>query len=345
MFEPNFKYTEKIVRNLTQIAESKAIILSSPLMPKWEVMLRREALLQSAHSSTSIEGNALSLEEVSLLAQGREIMATRKDRQEVLNYLEALEKIPLFAKRDFFSIPDLLELHKIITKDTLQNPSDEGAIRNRRVYVGNSITGEIIFEPPPVNQVSGLLQGFFEWMNSSQTEPLDAVIEAGIIHYEIVRIHPFIDGNGRTARVMATLILYKRGLDTKRFFSLDDYYDSDRRRYYDVLKSIDQDSIDITGWLEYFTEGVAISIKTVRDKVLGLSRGIKVLKDRGQIALTERQMKIVELILKEDRISISRIVKEFNISRQASLKEMYKLMDLGVIKLYGKGRGAYYRLA
>ena len=344
MFEPNFKYTEKIVRNLTQIAESKAIILSSHLVPKWEVMLRREALIRSAHSSTSIEGNALSLEEVRLLAQGREIMATRKDRQEVLNYLEALEKIPLFAKRDFFSIPDLLELHKIVTKDTLQNPLDEGVIRNRRVYVGNSITGEVIFEPPPVNQVTGLLQGFFEWMNSSQTEPLDTVIEAGITHYEIVRIHPFIDGNGRTARVMATLVLYKRGLDTKRFFSLDDYYDSDRRRYYDVLRSIDQNSIDITGWLEYFTEGVAISIKTVRDKVLGLSRGIKVLKDRGQVALTERQMKIVEWVIDKGRITNSNLRQLFKIGDRAALKEINKLVELKVVKRSGNGRSIYYEL-
>jgi len=344
VFEPNFKYTEKIVRNLTQIAESKAIILSSPLVPKWEVMLRREALIRSAHSSTSIEGNALSLEEVSLLAQGREIMATRKDRQEVLNYLEALEKIPLFAKRDFFSIPDLLELHKIVTKDTLQNPLDEGVIRNRRVYVGNSITGEVIFEPPSVNQVTGLLQGFFEWMNSSQTEHLDAVIEAGITHYEIVRIHPFIDGNGRTARVIATLILFKKGLDTKRFFSLDDYYDSDRRRYYDVLRSIDQDSIDITGWLEYFTEGVAISIKTVRDKVLGLSRGIKVLKDRGQVALTERQMKIVEWVIDKGVISNRDVRDLFKISNRTALDEINDLIKLNVIRKEGKGRSISYKL-
>jgi len=344
VFEPNFKYTEKIVRNLTQIAESKAIILSSPLVPKWEVMLRREALIRSAHSSTSIEGNALSLEEVRLLAQGREIMATRKDRQEVLNYLEALEKIPLFAKRDFFSIPDLLELHKIVTKDTLQNPLDEGVIRNRRVYVGNSITGEVIFEPPSVNQVTGLLQGFFEWMNSSQTEHLDAVIEAGITHYEIVRIHPFIDGNGRTARVIATLILFKKGLDTKRFFSLDDYYDSDRRRYYDVLRSIDQDSIDITGWLEYFTEGVAISIKTVRDKVLGLSRGIKVLKDRGQVALTERQMKIVEWVIDKGVISNRDVRDLFKISNRTALDEINDLIKLNVIRKEGKGRSISYKL-
>ena len=93
MFKPNFHYTHKIVRNLTLIVESRAIILNAPLIPKWEVSLRREALIRSAHSSTAIEGNPLSFEEVSALAAGRDIMVRRKDKQEVLNYLEALEKI------------------------------------------------------------------------------------------------------------------------------------------------------------------------------------------------------------------------------------------------------------
>ena len=98
MFMPNFRYTHRIVNNLTKIGVAREVILNSPLVPKWEVSLRREAIIRSAHSSTAIEGNPLSLEQVSDLAEGREIMVRRKDRQEVLNYLEALEKIPEFAK-------------------------------------------------------------------------------------------------------------------------------------------------------------------------------------------------------------------------------------------------------
>ncbi|NQE05420.1 hypothetical protein C5S32_06080 [ANME-1 cluster archaeon GoMg1] len=84
MFNPNFRYTNKIVRQLTKISASREIILNSPLIPKWELTLRREAIIRSAHSSTRIEGNRLSLDQVSDLAVGREVMATRKDKQEVL---------------------------------------------------------------------------------------------------------------------------------------------------------------------------------------------------------------------------------------------------------------------
>ena len=164
------------------------------------------------------------------------------------------------------------------------------------------------------------------------------------MHYEIARIHPFIDGNGRTARVMASLTLYERGFDVKRFFTLDDYYDQDRRGYYEALDRVDQSSLDLTDWLEYFSDGVATSVKAVREKVIGLSKDIKFLKDRGQIALTERQMKIVERMVEKGKISNREIREMFDISSQASHKEINKLVKLRVVKRKGKGRGIYYEL-
>lgn len=344
MFKPNFHYTHKIVNNLTSIAKARAVILNAPLIPKWEVSLRREALLRSAHSSTAIEGNPLTLEQVSELAAGRDIMVRRKDKKEVLNYLEALEKIPEFAERKPFKLSDLLELHKLITRDTLENPADEGSLRNQQVAVVNRATGQIIFMPPPTDRVANLVEEFLEWFNSEEANEIDPVIEAGLAHYELVRIHPFVDGNGRTARVMASIVLFKRAFDIKRFFALDDYYDKDRRAYYAALKTVDQDKLDLTGWLEYFTEGVAVSLKAVEDKVIGLSQDIKFLKERGQIALTDRQVKIVEMLLQNEKLTIGQIKDLFGFSRQMALKEMTKLVDLGVVRPKGRGRGAYYEL-
>lgn len=344
MFKPNFRYTNKIVTNLTFIAESRAIILNSPLIPKWEVSLRRDALLRSAHSSTAIEGNPLSLEEVSALAAGRDIMVRRKDKQEVLNYLEALERIPEFANRIPLTSEDFLEIHNVVTKDTLENPGDEGVFRNRQVFVGNRITGEIIFMPPPTEQVPQLVSNFFEWFNSAEANEIEPVVEAGITHYEIAWIHPFIDGNGRTARIMATLVLYKRGFDVKRFFALDDYYDHDRRSYYAALKSVDQNTLDLTGWLEYFTDGVSVSIKAVKEKVIGLSKDIKLLKEKGQVALTERQMKIVERLIEKGEITNRDVRNMFNLSNRAALDEISKLIKMKVVKEVGKGRSIRYVL-
>ena len=287
MFKPVFSYTDRIVRSLTFIAESKAIIKSSPLIPEWEVSLRKDAIIRSAHSSTAIEGNPLTLEEVSALAQGREVMARRKDRAEVLNYLEALEKVPDFASRNPFTLKDLLEIHKTVTKNTLKKSDFEGVLRPLPVIVGNPATGEVTFRPPQTEEVPGLIENFLEWFNSSKINGIDPVIAAGLTHYELVRIHPFIDGNGRTARIMATTLLYKQGFDLKRFFALDDYYDHDRNSYYAALQTVDPETLDVTRWLEYFTEGVAVNIKTVKEKVISLR------KDTGQLALNDRQMQII----------------------------------------------------
>ncbi len=250
-----------------------------------------------------------------------------------------------FANRTPLKSQDLLEIHKKVTSKTLEKPAYEGAFRKIHVYVGNAVTGRVVFMPPKAGEVPVLVEDFLAWLNSPEANKIDPVLEAGISHYELVRIHPFVDGNGRTARVVATIILYKRGFDVKRFFALDDYYDDDRPSYYAVLKAIDQKSLDLTGWLEYFTDGVAVSLKAVKEKVIGLSRDIKFLKERGQVALTERQVKIVERVIDKGSISNREIRDIFNLSNRAALDEIIKLVELGVIKQKGSGRSTRYELA
>jgi Fic family protein len=344
MFNPNFDYTDDMVNNLTFIAESTTIILNAPLIPNWEVSLRKSAILRSTHSSTAIEGNPLTLDEVTALANGREVMARRKDRQEVLNYLEALDNISKYSSTTPFSVENLLEIHKIVTQNTLDDTDDEGVFRNRQVFVGNPITREVVFRPPKTAEVPKLIDDFITWLNFPKTRKLNPVIVAGLTHYELVRIHPFIDGNGRTARIMATLVLYKRGFDVKRFFALDDYYDHDRNSYYEALKTVNPDILDLTQWLEYFTEGVAVSIKSVREKVIGLSKDVKILKEKGQIPLNDRQMKIVEKIIEEGKIANKDIQEMFNLSHSSAFDEIKKLLDREVIKSEGKGRSTHYVL-
>lgn len=345
MFKPNFQYTHKIVQYLTQISAARELILNSPLVPKWEVSLRREAIIRSAHSSTSIEGNRLSLEQVSDLAHGREIMATRKDKEEVLNYLRALEDIDKLTNGKKINEKCILNVHKTLTQGTLENPSDCGVYRSRYVIVANGLTGKVIFRPPSNKEVPTLVRDMLEWLNSPDAEVLDPIIEAGIAHYEFVRIHPFVDGNGRTGRVLAALILYLRGFDTKQFFCLDDYYDSGRQAYYKALQGVDQKTLNLTNWLEYFVEGVNVSIAVVKERVIRLSSERLRRTKKGQIALTERQMKIVEFINLNEKMTISDISKMFKITRQAALKEISKLVNIGVVQLSGKGRGAHYVLA
>lgn len=342
MFNPNFKYNHKIVNNLVEIASAREAVLNSYLVPKWEISLRRDALIRAAHASTAIEGNPLTLEEVSQLAQGRKVMATRKAELEVLNYLKVLENIEKYQEQGKITENIILTLHNDVTKETLENPEHEGRYRELQVYVGNRITGKVVFMPPPPDEVPELMGEFIEWINSNDSYNLDPVVVAGLSHYEFVRIHPFVDGNGRTARALATLILNQRDFDIKKFFALDDYYDSDRNAYYSALKSVDQKTLDLTQWLEYFTDGVLLSISKVKEKVLQLSLEGHKKAARGQVALTEKQTKIIEQIISNGRITSGEIQKMLKISRQAAHKELIKLIELELIEQKGTGKAIYY---
>jgi len=126
--------------------------------------------------------------------------------------------------------------------------------------------------------------------------------------------------------------------------SLDDYYDNDRKAYYDALKTVNPKTCDTTAWLEYFSEGVAISVEAIRKRVIGLSKDIKILRQKGQIALTERQMKIVERIVSNGSISNREIREMFNLSNRGALDEIEKLIHLEVIRKKGEGRSIIYVL-
>ena len=342
MFKPNFKYTNKTVKLLTRISTARETILNSPLIPKWNVTLRQEAIIHSAHSSTSIEGNRLSLEQVSELARGREITATRRDKQEVLNYLNVLTNIKNLIKNNSITEKDILNIHRMVTKNTLDNLEDCGVYRNRYVVVANRFTGEVFFRPPQNLEVLGLVKNLLEWINSEESKELDPIIEVGIDHYELVRIHPFVDGNGRTARVLAVLILYLRGFDTNQFFCFDEYYNSDRPAYYKALQSVKQDTLDLTDWLEYFVEGVNVSTEAVKERIIRLSsKRLRKVKGK-QIALTERQMRIIEFINQNGKITNRDVREMFKLSNRAALDEINKLFEFQVLKSQGKGRALHY---
>lgn len=330
------------------------IIENAPLIPKWEVDLRRQALINSTHASTSIEGNQLTAEEVSDLLIGRKITASARDKKEVLNYFEALRELDDLKDNKEIREKDILKLHKIITKDVLDDPKNSGAYRTpedekkrgRVVVVERIGFGQrrITFLPPKAKAVLEEMKKFVDWINCKETEEIDPVLEAGIAHYEFVRIHPFVDGNGRTSRTLASLILLRRGFDTKRFFALDDYYNADRRSYYQALKSVDPDKQDLTGWLEYFSKGVAISLNAVKNKVLVLTGGKAVKQEGKQIAVDDQQIKIIEYLQKERQITNKDLRKLFKISHQRSYEILNQLLENKIIKRKGKGRSVYYIL-
>ncbi|MBU0477959.1 MAG: Fic family protein [Candidatus Omnitrophica bacterium] len=348
-FNPRYTITEKILNNLTTIATAREVIEQAHLIPKWEASLRRQAKLRNTHSSTAIEGNKLTLEQVEALADGKNVIATDKDKKEVLNYLEALDTLHSITEKGKIKVADLLNVHRMVSKDVLRDNKHSGAFRDRQVFVGKRVfdgTGfkeEVEYMPPNTEDVPALVKEFITWLNAQKTWKTNPVLLAGITHYEIARIHPFIDGNGRTARLFAALILYLSGFDHRRLFALDDFYDRDRPAYYAALKTAQENNNDITLWLEYFTTGMAYSVNEVKETVLKLGAKKKRVS-KEQISLSEKQMKIVEFINTNGRVTNKDLQLLFDISAQAVHKELSKLLELKVIKSVGAGRSLHYIL-
>jgi len=347
MFSPDFQRTDLLIEMIGRIEAARAIVLRAPIAAHWQSQLSHEALIRSAHHSTSIEGNPLSLEEVTDLLEGREVTAHPREKREVLNYVEVLD----YIEREYQSHPDkpvtvdsICQLHSLVAGGILPE-HEAGHFRQVPVVVGIPATGEIRFRPPDWDDVPRLMADLAGWLNSPAASALMPVLQAGIAHYECVRIHPFVDGNGRTARALATLILYKRGFDTKRFFALEEYYNLDRQSYYSALATADRRG-DLTEWLEYFVQGIAVEMVRMEQHLTALEQIVQQAAgtEVAALGLNTRQIRALELLLREPRLTTA-LYRQWNrVSRATAQRDLADLAARGLLQQHGVGRGVYYIL-
>jgi len=364
MFKPNFTITNNLLTYVSRIEAAKALIDNAALIPSWEAKFRDEAFNRTVHYGTKIEGNDLTAEQAAQLtqlenfheiqdtqqaAQQAGIVARERDIQEVINYRQVLEWINNW--QDYISDPKALndgilkQLHKL-TMQRLIDPQYIGEYRDKQVVVRSALDSSIVFRPPVFVEIPYLMDEFFTWLNSPQTQLLHSVFRAAITHYQIVYVHPFIEGNGRSARAMATLVLYSSGYDFKRFFSLEKYFDDDVTQYYQALQSVQQQN-DLTYWIEYFCYGLAIEIDKVKQQVLKLSKDTKLKQDLGgqQVALSERQIVLLELFQRQDEVTSADAQDVLpNISVDTILRDIKDLVSKNVIEKRGVTKGVTYRL-
>ncbi|MBI2029919.1 Fic family protein [Candidatus Gottesmanbacteria bacterium] len=353
MYEPSFTLNNKILKSIGVIEAARAVILNSPLVPSWEAKFREDALVRSTHHGTHIEGNALNLEQADAVLKGKQVIARDRDIQEVINFRNVLGYLDQLAEAtgDLCYCENVLkEIHRLTT-DKIMPIEKSGSYRKAQVVIRNSLTGEISFRPPPAVEVPYLMGGFFEWLKKTTADDLHPVLKAGITQYEIVRVHPFIDGNGRVARAFATLVLFKDQYDIKRFFSLEEYYDYNASDYYRALQAVSggrmSGKYDLTPWLEYFSLGLASEFEKVKKKVQRLSTDVHIKEQMGgkQIYLSERQITIVEYIQKTGFLQNKTFIELFpKVSEDTILRDLKDLMNKGIIKKTGKTKAAQYVL-
>jgi Fic family protein len=265
-FRPSFRITNRMTAGLTRIERARGFLEAARLSEDWLATMRSRALLLEAHHTTHIEGTRLTLEQAERLLAGETVAGTDPDdARELLNYRDAFEFVSGYLNDGGPITEGLIrEIHRRLVAGVRGGSAAPGEYRRVQNYVVNSTTRQVIYTPPPPGEVAPLMLDLITWLNTpSDTHP---VLTSGIAQFQLVHIHPFVDGNGRTSRLLSTLCLYRAGYDFKRLFSISEYYDRDRAGFYAALQSVRDSGMDLTLWLDYFVEGLATQMDEVTER-------------------------------------------------------------------------------
>lgn len=337
----NFQVSQLLLENLKKITRQITELNNQTFSKVVLFDLEKEANAQSAYSSTSIEGNPLPLTEVKKILMTRPTKI-RDTEREVVNYNDSLIWLKeQLSKRKFdFDLQLILKIHRQVTYGLLPK-FQSGKIRSEPVFVNDPKQRKTVYWPPDHQDVPQLLNNLIHFVATNRNN-LDPIILAGIFHKQFVIIHPFIDGNGRTVRLLTKAILAELGVDTFYLFSFENYYNRNvsayfqnvgvRGNYYDIIKGV-----EYTSWLEYFSGGILDELMRVR-KILEASKK----KSNPAEILSEEQKKIINFIENQGHIRDKDYAKLTTRAKATRAIDFKKLVDLGLIERLGRGPATYY---
>jgi len=352
MYTPKYSISNTILKHIGQVEAAKEVIENSPLVPSFEKKFQSDAVVRIVYHGTHIEGNDLSLLQTKKVLEGKHVVARARDIQEVINYRNVVDLLEELAhRRGKYDKETLLDIHRVTVLKVIPEEK-RGVLRKSQVVIKEGGTGKIIFQPPPFVEVPYLLEDFFKWLNSKDAKELHPILRAGITHYVLVTIHPFVEGNGRTTRAFVSLLMIKENYDIKRFFALEEHFDQDPAAYYHAFAEVDKQSKDIgardlTPWLEYFTETVAVELAKIKLQVRKLSMDTRLKVKYGkQIALSERQMRLVEYVSDQGAAPMKDLKHVLPmVSDDTILRDLRGLMEDGIIKKQGSTKASVYTMA
>ena len=292
VFQPVYSITPLMLRQLKAIESTCGFLAAVREREDWANRLRNEARIQDAVSSVSLETREqITYTEAFALLDALPDRQLSDVEQEFLNYIRAFDAIDdLRGQRDVrLGRGDLCNIHRLLVDGVRGGSRFAGRLRQEEVQVvDRDVDGEVTVQhqPPPHWEVEARIDELFDWIAGAKKKTTKkAVLQgkpdlwehpvfvAGIAQHRLAWIHPFVDGNGRTARMLTTLLLHQRGYDFKLLFDLSSYYNHNRDAYYEALRTTDATG-DYTHWLMYFTGGLARQMVGVRQKALKCAQSL-----------------------------------------------------------------------
>ncbi len=341
MFEPKYTITNNLLENIKRV-NSLVNELNNNRFPNVVLLeFERVAREVSTYASTSIEGNPLPLTEVKKVLKSRP-QHVRDSEKEVLNYNQALQDLneQLEKGRVRISLELILKIQKQVTEGLLP-PSESGTLRQQPVWVNEPRSGQPVFLPPDIHDVKSMMEDLIAFVNESR-DKIDPLILAGVFHKQMVLIHPFMDGNGRTTRLATKALLAQMNLNTFNLFSFENYYNKNVTKYFQSVGEFGnyyelKDTIDFSLWLEYFTEGII-------DELLRVQKLLPQMGISPDTQLQEYHLKILEFIKENGFITDRDYAKLSDRAKATRALDFQKLTDMKLIERKGKGRATYYVL-
>jgi Fic family protein len=337
-WQPEYTLTNKLIFTMRRIGEALGEIKTMALTPATLARLELESRALSTHASTSIEGNPLPLTDVKRLLKA-EPAHLRDTQREILNYNAALRRIHEDVKSGAFrlNVDALTAIQAIVVDGLMNNLQHVGRLRREGVLIRDPRQpGVVIYIPPDHKDVPGLVEDTFDFVTVRAGE-IDPIILAGLFHRQCVIIHPFMDGNGRTTRLLTTATLGQGGLEIFEIFAFENYYNRDVTRYFQAV-GLQGDyyelapSIDFTAWLEYFADGILDELRRVQGTIPSV----------GPARLEEHHRRLLTYISENGSINQREYGQISNRSLPARKQDFQRLLQQGLIERRGAGRSTYY---
>lgn len=313
-YEPPFKITSQIIDLISQISEAVGEINSLENSPR-HLELRKENRIKTIHSSLAIENNSLTLEQITAIIEGKRVLGSPNEIQEVKNALQAYE---LLLTLNPYEEKDLLKAHKLMMADLVERNG-----KYRKDGVGIFDGNQVVHLAPPADRVPFLMSDLFEWLKNSDVHPL---IKSCVFHYEFEFIHPFQDGNGRMGRLWQTVIL-KEWKSVFAWLPIETLIKENQVEYYNALNSSDSDA-NSTNFTVFMLQTILRTIKEIieTEKKITLKITVKI---------TANQKKILEAIKQNPFVTQEELSSIVGIAKLNINKNMKKLQEQGIIERVG----------
>lgn len=343
-FNPNYKITQSILNHLAKIESIKESFKNSNISPIFMASLKSSAKIASIHYSTKIEGNRLTQKEVEEAIFKRKIIKNRqRDSSEVNAYYKAMNYIEkCLDENASFSEKLIWQTHNLVEGAKTSYRDDQNAIYD-------NVSGNIVYMPPEATEVPILMKELVEWVNTDLQTP--RIIVAGLVHYQFVTIHPYYDGNGRTARLLTSFLMRNFGYGLKEIYSLEEYYANDLGGYYEALATHahhnyyeGREQADLTEWIEYFVQGVADVFGKIQICAIAPDNARDFSVEMRKLDVTQR--KIMELFTEFEEVTSMQIAQYLGMSQQSGRLLANRWIDVGFLKLSNNSKKARkYRLS